>query len=150
LFEKNTTALYFEGSSRVLVDSNRFASNGWALKLMASCQQDTFRQNNYVSNTFDVTTNGTLYLNHFHRNYWQKYDGYDINRDHTGDVPHRPISLYSMLVEKMPFAVLLLRSFITTLLDKAEQNVPSLTPENVMDMEPQMKEISIYDKRFRA
>lgn len=145
VFELNTTALYFEGSIRVKVDSNAFKSNGWALKLLSSCSQDSFLCNNFMGNTFDVSTNGTLFLNCFKGNYWEKYTGYDIDKDKTGDVPHRPVSMYSMMVEQMPFVIFFMRSFIVDLLDKAEQNIPTLTPENVMDDSPQMHELKLYD-----
>lgn len=137
-FKLNTTALYFEGSIRVKVDSNSFIGNGWALKLLSSCSQDSFLSNNFIANTFDVSTNGTLFLNYFHENYWEKYSGYDINKDKIGDVPHRPVSMYAMMVENMPFVIFFMRSFMIDLLNKAEQNIPSLTPENVLDSSPRM------------
>jgi len=40
-------------------------------------------------------------LNTFNHNYWDKYDGYDLNKDRTGDVPYRPVSLFSMIAEKI-------------------------------------------------
>lgn len=138
MFKMNTIALYFEGSSRVKVDSNSFIGNGWALKLLSSCSQDSFLTNNFIANTFDVSTNGTLFLNYFHENYWEKYTGYDINKDKIGDVPHRPVSMYSMMVENMPFVIFFMRSFIVDLMNKAEQNIPSITPENVLDSAPRM------------
>ena len=49
---------------------------------------------------FDIGTNGSLVLNKFNNNYWDKYEGYDINRDGIGDVPYRPVSMYSMIVGK--------------------------------------------------
>lgn len=150
IFEKNTAALYFEGSNRVKIDSNVFISNGWAIKLLASCQQDTFVHNNFKGNTFDVSTNGSLYLNYMGKNYWQKYEGYDINRDNVGDVPHRPVSLYTMMVEKMPHFILMLRSFIIDLLDTAERNIPGIIPENLIDGQPLMKEIPLDDRRRKT
>ena len=47
-------------------------------------------------------TNGTLVLNKFYNNYWDKYEGYDINKDGIGDVPYHPVSMYSMVVEENP------------------------------------------------
>lgn len=89
-----------------------------------------------MGNTFDVATNGTLTLNKFEENYWDNYDGYDLNKDKIGDVPYRPLSLYSVLVEKNPPAMLLYRSFMITLLDRSERIIPSLTPENFIDNAP--------------
>ena len=79
-----------------------------------------------------------MVLNSFDRNYWDKYDGYDLNKDKLGDIPYRPVSLYSMIVEKNPPAMVLFRSFITSLLDQTEKYIPSLTPENLKDNTPLM------------
>jgi nitrous oxidase accessory protein len=47
--------------------------------------------------------------------------------------------LFSTLIERMPQAMILLRSFTATLLDKIEKIIPSLTPENLKDETPRMK-----------
>ena len=140
-FVKNTSGIYMEGASRIRLQKNLFCSNGWGLKIQASCMDITVTKNNFIGNTFDVGTNGTLVLNSFDNNYWDKYDGYDLNKDRIGDVPYRPVSMYSMIVEKNPPAMLLFRSFITSLLDKTEKVLPSLTPEGLKDNHPLMKKI---------
>jgi nitrous oxidase accessory protein len=132
-----------EGSSRCTITSNDFLENGWALKIQASCDNNTLSENNFVRNTFDVATNGSLSLNTLASNYWDKYEGYDLNRDGRGDVPFRPVSLYGMIVERMPTAVMLWRSFLVILLDRAEKVVPAVTPENLIDASPSMKS---YDR----
>lgn len=138
-FRYNTSGIFMEGSSRITVEKNRFASNGWGLKIQASCMDNIFSGNNFEGNTFDVSTNGSLVLNTFHQNYWDKYEGYDLNRDQIGDVPYRPLSLFSVIVERNPPAMLLFRSFMVSLLDKSEKVIPSLTPENFIDNSPMMK-----------
>lgn len=137
-FIKNTSAVYMEGANRILMKKNVFENNGWALKIQASCVDVFLESNNFIGNTFDVGTNGSLVLNHFKNNYWDKYEGYDLNKDKIGDIPYRPVSMYSMIVEKYPPAMILFRSFITTLLDKTEKILPSLTPENLKDSSPLM------------
>lgn len=138
-FRKNTSGIYMEGASRIIMLHNLFAFNGWAMKIQASCMNITVEKNNFIGNSFDVSTNGTLVLNNFDHNYWDKYEGYDLNRDHIGDLPYRPVSMYSMIVEKNPPAMLLFRSFITSLLDKTEKILPSITPEGLKDNFPLMK-----------
>ena len=138
-FTKNTSAIYMEGANRIYMKRNTFENNGWALKIQASCMDVVLERNNFIGNTFDVGTNGSLVLNRFKNNYWDKYEGYDLNKDKIGDVPYRPVSMYSMIVEKYPPAMILFRSFITTLLDKTEKILPSLTPENLKDNAPLMK-----------
>ena len=138
-FYKNTMALHMEGTSRIEVEKNIFKENGWAMKVQASCDNNNFHHNNYFGNTFDVATNGTMVLNKFYNNYWDKYDGYDLNKDGFGDVPYHPVNIYSMIVEENPNALILLRSFTVQLLDKAEKAIPSLTPENLIDTQPTIK-----------
>ncbi|MFZ4550017.1 MAG: nitrous oxide reductase family maturation protein NosD, partial [Bacteroidales bacterium] len=95
----------------------------------------------FIGNTFDFTTNGSENLNYLRGNYWDKYSGYDLNHDTKGDLPYRPVSLYSQIIEKLPSAVFLLRSFVAELLDKAEKALPSLSYVNLYDSEPSMKTI---------
>ena len=138
-FSKNTVGIHMEGTSRVEVLQNIFKENGWALKVQASCDDNNFYNNNFFGNTFDVATNGTMMLNKFYNNYWDKYEGYDRNKDGFGDVPYHPVSMYSMIVEQNPNSLILLRSFMVSLLDKAEKAIPSLTPENLIDEKPTLK-----------
>lgn len=142
-FVQNTTGIFMDGSSRVTVKRNVFRSNGWALKMQANCMDIEVMRNNFMSNTFDVGTNGSLVLNNITGNYWDKYEGYDLNRDKRGDVPYRPVSLFSMIVEQNPPAMIMLRSFMSTLLDKTEKVLPSITPENLVDNEPYMKPLPL-------
>jgi nitrous oxidase accessory protein len=143
-FIQNTIGIYMEGTSRTVFTRNYFASNGWAVKLQASCDNNNFKENNFMSNTFDFATNGTLVLNTINRNYWDKYQGYDLNRDGTGDIPFRPVNLYAMIVERVPTAVLLWRSFLVFLLDRAERVFPVVTPENLKDDFPSMKPYDLH------
>jgi nitrous oxidase accessory protein len=138
-FIRNTSGIYMENSDRITLINNDFISNGWAIRVLASCNKDNFKQNNFKGNTFDVTTNGTLKEIYFNNNYWDKYEGYDLNKNGIGDIPYRPISLYAQIIEQNPQSVMLMRSFIVNLLDKVEQAIPSVTPESVKDENPRMK-----------
>lgn len=139
-FVNNTFGIFMEGASRMIVNKNIFKGNGWGMTIQASCMDDTIHQNNFLGNTFDVSTNGSLVLNYFTNNYWDKYEGYDLNRDGIGDVAFHPLSLFSVIVEKNPPAMILFRSFMVDLLDRSEKLIPSLTPENFVDEKPMMKE----------
>ena len=138
-FEYNTAGIHMESTNRVQVQSNDFQNNGWALRISASCNENTLDHNNFFANTFDVATNGTMMLNEFYNNYWDKFEGYDMNKDGIGDIAYHPVSMYSMVIEQNPNSLLLLRSFMVSLLDKAEKAIPSLTPENLIDSHPLMR-----------
>lgn len=142
-FEKNTTGIYLEGVSRIKMLKNSFWDNGWGLKILASCQDIEIHQNNFIHNTFDVSTNGSLVLNNFNSNYWDKYEGYDLNKDLIGDLPFRPVSLFSVILEKNPTTLIMFRSFIAALMDKTEKLLPSLTPESLKDSTPFLKPVAL-------
>ena len=44
-----------------------------------------------------------------------------------------------MIIERMPVAMILMRSFMVALLEKTEKAIPSITPENFKDDSPEMK-----------
>jgi nitrous oxidase accessory protein len=138
-FLENSVGIHAEGSSRIEFRENEFIKNGYAFKLQASCDDNVIERNNFQQNTFDLVTNGSLVLNKIESNYWDRYEGYDINNDQVGDVPYRPVSMYGMIVERMPTSVLLWRSFLVFLLDRAEKAIPVITPENLKDNLPSMK-----------
>ena len=142
-FAKNTSGIYMEGTSRVRVERNQFLKNGWAMKIQASCMDNEIYENNFIGNTFDTGTNGSLVLNTFEKNYWDKYEGYDLDKDGMGDVPYHPLSLFAVLTENTPSAMLLYRSFMITLLDKSEKVLPSITPDNFLDNKPLMKSLPL-------
>lgn len=145
-FYKNTSAIFMESCNRNKIAKNSFLNNGWGLRVLSNCQNNVFTNNNFKGNTFDVTTNGELLENKFSNNYWDKYEGYDLNKDGIGDVPYRPISLYAQIIERVPQSVILMRSFIVNLLDKVERSIPSITPLSVKDDSPQIKPWKISSK----
>ena len=141
VFTHNTTALVADGANRIIATHNEFTNNGWAVRLEASTVDGRFERNNFVSNSFDVATNSRSPSTTFAGNYWDEYRGYDLDRDGTGDVPHRPVRLYSVLVEQQPASLILMRSTFATLLDAAERVMPSLTPDGLADARPAMRPI---------
>lgn len=142
-FTRNTAGIFMEGANRIRIEQNIFEQNGWALKIQASCMDNVIGNNNFMANSFDVSTNGSTVLNTFESNYWDKYEGYDLNRDGQGDVPFRPLSLYSVIIDQTPMAILLYRSFIVTLLDRSEKIFPTITPDNFIDRAPRIKPLDL-------
>lgn len=139
VFEHNTIGIYTEASNRIQVEHNDFIQNGWAAKIMANSVDNHFERNNFIANTFEVSTNSRQNFNHFDGNYWSEYEGYDLDRNGIGDVPYRPVRLFSYMVERQPQALILLRSLLIELLDTAERFMPVLTPETLVDSKPRMR-----------
>ena len=145
-FKKNTIGIHLESVSRTHFEENTFNENGYAIRLQASCDDNVFTKNNFAANTFDMATNGSLVSNKINSNYWDKYQGYDLNKDGVGDVPFHPVSMFAMIVERIPAAVLLWRSFLVMLIDRAERAIPVITPEQLKDESPSMKSYDLNKK----
>jgi nitrous oxidase accessory protein len=126
----------------VLIQKNNFVKNGWAIKLMANSMGNSFYENNFIANSFDVSTNSEQNFNSFDKNYWSNYSGYDLNKDGFGDVPFRPVTMFSVMVEKQSASLILLNSLFIKLLDVAESIIPALTPEALTDSKPRMSVIN--------
>ncbi len=137
-FSQNTVAIFMEGSNRSKFRSNRVVGSGWALRIMGDCEGNEFEKNDFIQNAFDVTTNSSQSANLFKGNYWSHYSGYDLDRNGVGDVPYRPVSLSSVVLEQIDSSYVLLNSFLFSVLDQVERALPSMTPEPLKDEEPAM------------
>ena len=138
-FVANSIGLYLEGSSRNRVEGNEFRENGWALKVLADAQENLVTHNAFELNAFDVGTNSRQNFSTFRENYWDRYRGYDLDRNGVGDVPFPPVRLFALVVEQAPVTLILLRSAFVDLLDLAERVIPVVTPQTLVDTRPLMR-----------
>ena len=138
-FVGNSIGLYLESADRILIAGNEFDRNGWAVQLMGDASDDTLRSNAFRANSFDMSASGTEAEGTLTGNYWDRYAGYDLDRDGIGDVPFHPVRLFSVLAQQQSASLILMRSFLMDLLDVAERVLPILTPERVVDTRPLMR-----------
>ncbi len=141
VFTENTVGIYLESCTRIQYNNNDFIRNGWALKMAGGCLDNAFTGNNFISNTFDLSTDSNTRSNTFDGNFWNEYAGYDLDRNNVGDVPHHPVRLFSYVVNKTPESIVLLRSLFVDLVNLSEKISPVLTPANVADNRPLMHPI---------
>lgn len=140
-FEENTVGISIEGSNRIAYKKNDFVNNGWALKVRGACYGNLFLDNNFLYNSFDVSYNSKLNDNRFEGNYWSNYTGYDLDKNGIGDVPYRPVKLFSYIVNRTPETIILLRSLFMDIIDFSEKVSPVFTPDDLMDNAPKMKRL---------
>ena len=138
-FEENTIGINIEGSNRIIYKNNNFINNGWAIKVRGACYTNSFIENNFLYNSFDISYNSKVNDNVFDRNYWSNYTGYDLDKDGIGDVPYRPVKLFSYIVNRTPETIILLRSMFIDIIDFSEKVSPVFTPDNLMDNNPLIK-----------
>jgi nitrous oxidase accessory protein len=138
-FERNTVAIFQEASSRLNLARNVFKDNGWALRIVSDCDANAYRGNRFAGNTFDLAYNASPdNTNTFVGNSWDNYQGYDLDRDGIGDIPHRPVELFPAIMQNHPQAMVLLRSHFVTLLNILEKMFPTLSPPSLEDRRPMM------------
>ena len=141
-FTDNTIGINIEGSNRINYKNNDFISNGWAIKVRGACYTNSFLENNFLYNSFDISYNSNINDNVFDKNYWSSYTGYDLNKNGIGDVPYRPVKLFSYIVNRTPETIILLRSLFIDIIDFSEKVSPVFTPDNLLDTNPKMKRIT--------
>ena len=138
-FYQNTVGIKVDGSTRISYKRNNIRENGWAVKVSGGCYTNIFTQNNFSYNSFDLSYNSKVNDNKFYENYWSSYKGYDLDKDGIGDVPFRPVKLFSYVVNRTPETVVLLRSFFVDILNFSESVSPVFTPDNLADSKPLMR-----------
>lgn len=141
-FEENTIGINIEGSNRINYEHNDFRNNGWAIKVRGACYTNIFKNNNFYNNSFEISYNSNLNDNEFDHNYWSEYTGYDLNKDAIGDVPYRPVKLFSYIVNRTPETIILLRSLFIDIIDFSEKVSPVFTPDNLKDEHPLLKPVN--------
>lgn len=140
-FEQNTIGVFTEGSTRVNYKNNTFIRNGWGVKISGACYTNIFEHNNFLHNAFDLSYNSKLNDNSFRTNYWSSYTGYDLDKNGFGDVPYRPVKLFSYVVNRTPETIVLLRSLFVDIINFSEKVSPVFTPDNLLDENPLMRPV---------
>ncbi|MDX1409205.1 MAG: NosD domain-containing protein, partial [Saprospiraceae bacterium] len=143
VFDGNSIGIMVEGSTRINYRRNDFARNGWAIKISGGCLDNVVTENNFVTNTFDLSISSNANNNAFDGNYWSGYNGYDLDRDGIGDVPYRPVKLFNFIVNRTPEAIVLLRSLFIDIVNFSEKVSPVFTPKNVVDATPRLTPFKI-------
>ncbi|SDS57538.1 nitrous oxide reductase family maturation protein NosD [Winogradskyella sediminis] len=141
-FANNTIGINVEGSNRINYKQNTFENNGWAVKVKGACYTNIFTENNFLYNSFDIAYNSKVNDNEFDKNYWSSYTGYDLDKNGIGDIPYRPVKLFSYIVNRTPETIILLRSMFIDIIDFSEKVSPVFTPDDLLDNNPQIKKLT--------
>ena len=142
IFEDNTIGVNADGTNRINFTQNTFKNNGYAIKVHGACYKNTYFNNNFLYNSFDLSYSGKLNNNTFQNNYWSSYTGYDLDKNGIGDIPYRPVKLFSYLTNRTPESIVLLRSLFVDIIDFSEKVSPVFTPKNLIDHKPLMKKVT--------
>lgn len=136
VFAGNTVGIYMEGATRNTFEANQIRKNGWAVRILGSADENSFKGNTFADNVFDVATNSRDSLNTFEGNFWSRYSGYDLDGNGVGDVPYRPVAIFGYWVNQYAVLIMLLSAPVIEFLEVAERVLPVITPVDLKDASP--------------
>jgi nitrous oxidase accessory protein len=140
----NTTGAYLDYSPRtpdqpVVFDGNVFALDDVALRLHSVEKGAAFHGNDFRGNdaTVEVDGGGDALACDVRGNHFADYEGYDLDGDGRGDVPHRVSALSSELADAHPALKLFHGTTAMQLVDAVAHAVPVLESRALLeDPEP--------------
>ena len=105
IFKFNTKALYIdckrsEQGYQRFIKNNKILYNGEALHFHADIQNNVIRGNTINGNLEDVIKDikgSYTQKNIIEYNYWDRYEGFDRNRDNVGDTPYKKLQYADQL-----------------------------------------------------
>jgi nitrous oxidase accessory protein len=146
----NATGLFIEALRKSAFRRNVIAENDLALQIFSSADQTLFAANNFVENLSPLQIVGkrttTRWQEGGQGNYWSDYDGYDLDGNGVGDVPHKVQNVFEYLEGNYPRLRLYLSSPAAQALAAAEQTFPIIENSRgsrETDATPLMKAVSI-------
>jgi nitrous oxidase accessory protein len=136
----NTTGAYLDFSPRtpdqpVLFEGNVFALDDVALRLHSVEKGAIFRGNDFRGNdaTIEVDGGGNALACDVRGNHFSDYEGYDLDGDGHGDVPHRVSALSSELADAHPALKLFHGTTVMHLVDAVAHAVPVLESRTLLE-----------------
>jgi len=149
ILKYNAKALYIDTKSgehtqQRFISHNRFLYNGEALHFHAAIKNNVITHNTIKGNMDDVvkdTRDGYTRNNTIAYNYWDRYEGFDRNRDNIGDSPHKNFIFSDQLWQYDHQAKFFYGTPIMSIIDFLFKIAPFIKPVLLLeDEKPLMKE----------
>lgn len=142
----NTTGVYLDRTPRdvsqpVVFEHDVFALNDVALRFLSSQEGLSFTENDFHQNVevAAVEGGGDALGVKFDRNHWTDYEGYDLDRDGTGDVRFEVKELSSELTDAHPSIRFFQGTGALAVFDAIARAVPVLSSKSLLvDEHPSM------------
>jgi nitrous oxidase accessory protein len=139
----NVTGLFLEAVRHTTFRKNVIAENDVAMEIFSSSEENLFSENQFVENLSPLQLVGKKTASHWQDggrgNFWSDYDGYDLDGDGIGDVPHKIQNIFEYLEGNFPRLRLYLNSPVAQALAMAEKTFPVITGSAEIDSAPLMR-----------
>ena len=143
----NATGVFMEALRTSTFHRNVIAENDVAVQMFSSADANIFYDNNFVENLSPLLLIGrttTTQWDHNGRgNFWSDYEGYDLDGDGIGDVPHRVQNVFEYMEGNYPRLRLYLQSPAAQALAAAEKVFPIIPAPREMDRAPLMDAVQL-------
>ncbi len=126
-----------ESKNILTISGNLFTFNVIATYFYGEKGGHVIQRNRFIDNFTDAmgSVTDTSRLNHWSRNYWDSYRGFDLNKDGTGDQPYRVYLYADSIWMENPMARFYRGTPALSLIDFVERLIPSSEP-NLMYADP--------------
>lgn len=143
----NAVGVFLEALKHSVFRRNTIAENDVAMQIFSSSEKNTLTQNNFINNFSPLQlvgrTSSAQWQSEDGGNYWSDYDGYDMDGDGVGDVPHRIHNIFEYLEGNFPRLRIFLNSPAAQSVAAAERSFPILKGSNEYDRRPLMRPVNI-------
>ena len=133
--------LFIYGAMRNKIKGNLFKNNDTGINIAMGGESNQFWLNQFMGNRAQVKYVGEKVLEWSHSgqgNYWDSYDGWDLNNDGIGDIAHRPNDSLDKLFWIYPEAQILLGSPVIKLLRWLDKQFKPTGNSGINDSYPLM------------
>ncbi len=120
-----------EAENILTIENNLFTFNDVATYFYGEKGGHEIHGNLFIDNFVDVmgSTTGTSRLNHWEKNYWDSYSGFDLDGDGIGDQPHRVYLYADRIWMDRSMARFYRGTPALSLIDFVQRLVPSSEPD---------------------
>lgn len=150
----NATGLFIEALRQSTFRHNVIAENDVAIQMFSSSAANVFTENNFVGNLSSLQLVGrgstTRWAAGGRGNFWSNYDGYDLDGDGTGDVPHKVQNVFEHMEGNYPRLRIYLNSPAAQALGVAEKTFPVLRGTSEVDPSPLTQAVKLNAPFERA
>ncbi len=111
--------------------NNLIAFNGIGIRFLANWKDNIFKNNHFKANISQIIVAGgkTANRNEWLGNYWDDYEGFDLDHDNIGDTPHEIYAYADRIWQDVPGAQFYKGSAMLELIDFMERLAPFSEPD---------------------
>jgi nitrous oxidase accessory protein len=151
---RNATGIFMEALRKSSFRRNVIAENDTAMQIFSNSTGNQLSENNFIANISPLQLIGKRtdirWQEGGRGNYWSDYDGYDLNSDGIGDIPHKIQNVFEYLEGNYPRLRLYLNSPAAQALATAEKTFPIVRGSTEADPAPLTKPVKAHNSFTRA